>query len=431
MLQKLFGFDPKTMKVRTEIVAGITTFMTMAYILAINPVILADAGMEKGAVFTATALASALATILVAIYAKMPLAQAPSMGINAFFAYTIVIGLGHSWQTALAAVFVEGIVFILLTQFSIREKLINAIPKPLRITISAGLGLFIAFIGLKGAGIISASPATFVTLGELNSSTVIAILGIIICGSLMHLKVRGAMLFGILISTVLALVCGVIELPEGFTLLSYPSSLEPTFCQFDFHSLLSIDMIIVIFLLVFMDLFDTVGTLVATTTQGGLLDKEGKPLRMRQCLMSDAIATSTGAMLGTSTIGTYIESATGIAEGGRSGMTAFTTGLLFIVAIFMSPLFLLIPSIATCGALVCVGVLMMRGLKEVNFDDMTEGLPAFLTMLIMVLSYSIAEGIAFGIISYTTIKVLTGNYKQVHIATYILTLLLILRYLLR
>ncbi len=429
MLKKLFGFNPKTMNLRTECIAGLTTFLTMSYILAVNPDILSAASMDKGAVFTATALSSALATILLAFMAKLPFAQAPSMGINAFFAFTLVQGMGYSWETALAAVFLEGILFILLALLNIREKIVESIPLNMRFAISVGIGMFIAFIGLKNAGIIDADDATLVKLGVFTPTSLLAAAGILISAALMWKNVKGALFYGIIICTILGIPLGVTTVPENFTLVSMPQSLSPTFLKFDFGPLLSINMFIIIMILVFMDIFNTLGTLVGAAAQGGLMDKNGRVPRMKQAFLADAIGTSAGAMLGTSTVTTYVESTAGIAEGGRSGVTALVTGLLFLSALFFSPLFLLIPSAATTGALVIVGVLMVQAIKNINFSDISEALPAFIVILAMVLTYSIAEGIALGMLSYTFIKILTGQLKKISITLYILTVLFILKYI--
>ena len=429
MLKKFLGFDAQTMSLRTEFTAGLTTFLTMSYILAVNPEILSATSMDKGAVFTATALASAVATILLAFMAKLPLAQAPSMGINAFFAYTLVLGMGYSWQTALAATFVEGIVFILLTVFNIRDKVINSIPLNMRYAISVGIGMFIAFIGLKNAGIIEANEATFVALGKFTPVSLLAIFGILLSAMLMWRKVRGALFYSILICTAIGIPFGVTHIPDNFSFVSMPQSMAPTFMKFDFMSLLNFDMLIIILVLVFMDMFNTIGTLVGAAAQSGLMDKNGNVPRMKEALMADAIGTTFGAMCGTSTVTTYVESAAGIAEGGRSGVTAVTTGVLFILALFFAPIFLLVPGAATTGALVLVGILMIRIIKDINFTDISEALPAFITILTMVLTYSIAEGIALGLLSYTFIKIFTGQFRQVSLTLYILSILFIVRYL--
>lgn len=426
---KLVGFNPKTMKVRTEILAGVTTFLTMSYILAVNPDILSATGMDKGAVFTATALASAIATLLIAFLAKLPFAQAPGMGLNAFFAFTLVLGMGYSWQTALAAVFAEGIIFIIITVLNIREKVVNCIPLNLRYAMSVGIGMFIAFIGLKNSGIIVDNPATLVALGSFTNVSLVAVIGIILSGVLMAKGVKGALFYTILICTAIGIPMGVTTLPENFSPISIPPSMEPTFMHFDFKSLLNLDMFFIVMLLVFIDLFNTIGTLVGALAKTEMMDEKGNVPRMKQALLADAIGTSVGAVCGTSTVTTYVESAAGIAEGGRSGMTAAVTGGLFLVALLFAPVFLLVPSAATTGALVMVGVFMMDSIRKVEFDDVTETLPVFATILFMVLSYSIAEGMALGMMSYAILKLLTGRYKEVSITLYILTVLLILRYI--
>ena len=429
-LKKMLGFDSQTMNIKTEIVAGITTFLSMTYILAVNPEILSAAGMDKGAVFTATALASAIATLLLAFMAKMPFAQAPSMGLNAFFAYTLVIGMGYQWETALAAVFVEGIIFILLTAFNIREKVVDCIPASLRYAISAGIGMFIAFIGLKNAGIIDANPATFVTLGQFTPSSILAMVGIILSGVLLIKKVKGALFYSIIICTLAGIPFGITTIPEDFSLISMPKSIAPTFMKFDFAGLLSYDMLIIIFTLVFMDMFNTVGTLIGTATKANMMDSEGKLPRMKEAMMADAIGTSVGAVLGTSTVSTYVESALGIAEGGRSGLTALVVGLLFIFSLFFAPIFLLIPAAATTGALVIVGVLMMESIKHIELDDISEALPAFITMMMMVLTYSIAEGIILGMLCYVLVKFFSNKRKDIVPSMYVLGALFILKYIL-
>ena len=428
-LQRYLGFDPKTMNLRTEIIAGITTFLTMSYILAVNPDILSAASMDKGAVFTATALSSALATVLLAFLAKLPLAQAPGMGLNAFFALTSVQGMGYRWQTALTVVLVEGIIFVLLTIFNIRDKIVDCIPVNLRYAISVGIGMFIAFVGLKNIGVIVHNDATLVALGAFTPAALIGIFGILLSGVLCYRKVKGALFIGIIITTLVGIPFGVTSLPEGFSLVSSPQSMAPTFFQFDFSSLLDFDLIVVTVIMVFMDLFNTIGTLVGAANQAGMVTKEGNIPHMKEALLSDAVGTCIGAVCGTSTVTTFVESSAGIAEGGRSGVTSLVTGLLFLLALFFSPLFLVIPSAATAGALFIVGVFMMNGLKDINIDDMTEALPAFVTIMSMVLTYSIAEGIVLGLLSYCIMKIFTGRFKDVHPALYVLAVLFVLKYI--
>ena len=428
-LYRLVGFDPTKYKLRRELMAGLTTFLTMSYILAVNPDILSSTGMDKGAVFTATALASAIGTLLIAFLAKLPFAQAPSMGINAFFAFTLVMGMGYSWQAALAAVFVEGIIFILLTVFNIREQIVRCIPKNLRFAISAGIGFFIAFIGLKNAGIIVASEATFVTLGAFTPVATLAVIGIILSAVLMVLRVRGALFYSIILCTLIGIPMGVTEIPEGFVPVSLPKSIAPTFLQFDFAALLNLDMALTIFALVFMDIFNTVGTLIGAAAKTEMMDSEGNVRHIKEAMLADAVATSVGAVCGTSTVTTFVESGAGIAEGGRTGMTALATAGLFVVSLFLAPLFLLIPSAATTGALVLVGVLMLSSIQDIDLMDISEAMPSFITVLTMVLTYNIAEGMSLGLISYTLVKLLSGQWRQVSLTLYIVSTLLVLRYI--
>ena len=417
-LYRLLGFDPTKHNLRTELMAGLTTFLTMSYILAVNPDILSSTGMDKGAVFTATALASALGTVLIAFLAKLPFAQAPGMGINAFFAFTLVAGMGYSWQTALAA-------------FNVREQIVHCIPTTLRFAISAGIGFFIAFIGLKNSGVIVANPATLVSLGAFTPVSSLAVLGVILSAVLMKLRVRGALFYSIAACTLIGIPMGVTIIPEHFAPLSMPKSIAPTFLQFDFQSLLNPDMALTIFALVFMDIFNTIGTLIGAAANTEMMDEKGNVKNMKQALMADAIGTSVGAVLGTSTVTTFVESSAGIAEGGRTGMTALSTGLLFAVALFFAPLFLLIPSAATTGALVLVGVLMLSSIKDVDFHDISEALPAFVTVIMMILTYNIAEGMSLGLISYTLVKTFSGRWRHVSPTLYIVSALLVMRYVLQ
>ncbi|MDR1407873.1 MAG: NCS2 family permease [Tannerella sp.] len=429
MIRKLTGFDRRTMTVQTEIIAGVTTFLTMSYILAVNPAILGTTGMDRGAVFTATALASAIATILLALMAKLPFAQAPSMALNAFFAFTLVQGMGYSWETALTVMFVEGLIFILITFLNIREMILNAIPMSLRYAIPAGIGMFIAFIGLKNAGVVAASPATFVRLGDFTPTSLLAIAGILLSGVLSVRKVRGALFYSILICTVIGIPAGVTQIPESFLPVSMPQSLTPTFMHFNFSEFLTLDMAIVIFTLLFMNIFDTVGTLVGLASKTGVMDERGNIPRVKEAMMSDAIGTTVGAMLGTSTVTTYVESASGIAEGGRSGLTALVTGGFFLIALFFSPVFLLIPGAATTGALVLVGVFMMDSIRKIRIDDISEALPAFTTILMMVFTYSIADGMMLGLLCYVLVKLLSGKRREISPTMYILSAFFVLNYL--
>lgn len=425
-LSKLFGFDPRNMNVKTEILAGITTFLTMAYILAVNPNILGSVGMDKGAVFTTTAIVAVLATLVMALYAKMPFALAPGMGLNAFFAYTVCTTMGYSWQFALAAVFIEGLIFILLTVTNLRDIIVNAIPASLRNAIGPGIGLYIAFIGLKNGGVIVHSDATFVTLGAItHGAGLLSVIGIVLTSVLLILNVRGALLLGIL-GTAL------IGIPMGLTtyggLTSIPPSIAPIAFQFDFSQLFTIDMLIVIFTFLFIDMFDTIGTLVGVSTKAGMI-KDGKVPRLRKAFMADALGTTFGALLGSSTVTTYVESASGVAQGGRSGLTAFTTAVCFAVALLFAPIFLAIPGAATCPVLVIVGLFMLSPIKDIDFDDYSESIPAFICLIIMPLTYSISDGILIGIISYVLLNLLSRKYRKLTPAMYVLAVLFVLKYI--
>lgn len=430
ILQKVLGFDPKTMRKRTEVVAGATTFLTMCYILAVNPTILSTTGMDRGALFTSTAIAAAIATLLLAFMAKLPFAQAPSMGLNAFFAYTLCQAMGYSWQQSLAIMLIEGIVFLLITFINVREAILNAIPENLRHAISVGIGMFIAFIGLKNAGIIVSSPATFVTLGKFTPAAILGVIAILLSGVLMARKVKGALFVGIIATTVIGIPLGVTEIPSHWIPVSMPQSLSPIFCQFDFSDIINFRTLMVVISLLLVNIFDTVGTLVGLAYKTNIVRPDGTIPKIKKAMMSDAIGTTCGAFLGSSTLTTYVESASGIAEGGRSGLTSFTTGILFIVALFLSPLFMLIPSAATSGALVLVGVLMLDSVKRLNLADVSEAFPAFITMITMVLCYSIADGICLGILSFVILKLCTGKWKQVNMTLVILSLIFIANFIL-
>lgn len=429
ILQKLLGFDPKTMRKRTEVVAGATTFLTMCYILAVNPTILSTTGMDRGALFTSTAIAAAIATLLLAFMAKLPFAQAPSMGLNAFFAYTLCQAMGYSWQQSLAIMLIEGIVFLLITFINVRQAILNAIPENLRHAISVGIGMFIAFIGLKNAGIIVSSPATFVTLGKFTPAAILGVIAILLSGVLMARKVKGALFVSIIATTVIGIPLGVTEIPSHWIPVSMPQSLSPIFCQFDFSGLINFRTLMVVISLLLVNIFDTVGTLVGLAYKTNIVRPDGTIPKIKEAMMSDAIGTSCGAFLGSSTLTTYVESASGIAEGGRSGLTSFTTGILFIVALFLSPLFMLIPSAATSGALVLVGVLMLDSVKRLNLADVSEAFPVFITMITMVLCYSIADGICLGILSFVILKLCTGKWKQVNMTLVILSLIFIANFI--
>jgi adenine/guanine/hypoxanthine permease len=429
MLEKFFQLKENKTTVRTEILAGITTFMTMAYILAVNPSILSATGMDKNALFTATALASVIATLVMALVAKLPFALAPGMGLNAFFAFTVVLGMGHSWQFALTAVFLEGIIFIILTAFNIRELIVNAIPMAMKHAVSAGIGLFIAFIGLQNAGVIVNNDAVLVGLGDMGSASVIlALIGVVLTGVLLALKVKGALLIGIFTVTVAGIPFSVTNLPES-SLLSLPPSIAPIFMKFEFKEIFTLDMLIVLFTFLFVDMFDTVGTLVGVSDKAGMLDKQGRVPRVKQALFADAIGTTAGAMLGTSTVTTYVESAAGVAEGGKTGLTSLSVAGMFVIALFFAPVFTMVPGAATAPALVLVGFFMMSPILKINFDDYTEAIPAFLTIIMMPLTYSIAEGIVFGMLSYVLLKVLTGKQKDLTVVMVVLAALFILKFL--
>ncbi len=429
MLNRFFQLKENNTSVKTEIVAGVTTFMTMAYILAVNPDILSSTGMDKNALFTATALSAMVATLVMALVARLPFALAPGMGLNAFFAFTVVLGMGYSWQFALTAVFLEGIIFLLLTLFNIRELIVNAIPLSLKHAVSAGIGLFIAFIGLQNSGIIVNNDATLVGLGNMGSATVlIAAGGIVLTAVLLALNVKGALLIGIFVATIAGLPFGVTQMPEGH-LVDIPPSLEPIFWKFDFSRVFSFDMLIILFTFLFVDMFDTVGTLVGVSSKAGMLDKEGRVPRVKQALFADSVGTTVGAILGTSTVTTYVESASGVAEGGKTGLTSLTTAALFFVALFFAPLFTMVPAAATAPALVLVGFFMMSPILKINFDDFTEAIPAFIAIIIMPLTYSIAEGIVFGMLSYVLLKVLTGKFKDISPVMVILAFLFVLKFL--
>ena len=432
MIQKLFGFNPATMTLRKEVIGGITTFLTMAYILAVNPSILSATGMDAGAVFTTTCLSAVVGTLVMALYAKLPFALAPGMGLNAFFAYTVVLTMGYSWQFALTAVLIEGIIFILLTVTGLRKYIVNAIPLVLRRAISPGIGLFIAFVGLKSAGIVTSSEATFITLGNMHDPAVLlGIFGIVLTASLLVKGVTGSLLIGILITTVVGIPFGITNFGG---ILSAPPSIEPIFWQFEWHNLLTIDMVVVVLTFLFIDMFDTIGTLIGVSNRAGMVDDDGNVKNLNQAFMADAVGTTVGAMLGSSTVTTYVESASGVNVGGRSGLTSFTTALCFTFALLFAPLFLAIPSQATAAALVLVGVMMMHDVRKVDFSDYVTGIPCFICIVLMPLTYSISDGILMGVISYVLIHLLSGTLKDkdarnnINWATILMAILFICRY---
>ena len=429
LLEKALGFDPKSMKLRTELIAGATTFLTMSYILAVNPAILSSTGMDKGALFTATALAAAIATLLLAFMAKLPFAQAPSMGLNAFFAYTLCQTMGYTWQQSLAIMLIEGIVFIIITFFNVREMILDSIPHNLRYAISAGIGMFIAFIGLKNAGIIVAKEATFVGLGAFTNGCILGIIAILLSGILMAKKVKGSLFWSIIATTIIGIPMGVTVFPDHWLPVSAPQDISPLFCKFDFAGMFNLKTALVVFSLLLVNIFDTIGTLMGLADKTGIVEANGNIPHVKEAMMSDAIGTTCGAMLGSSTLTTYVESASGIAEGGRSGVTSFTVGLLFILSLLLSPIFLLIPSAATSGALVMVGVLMLDSVKKINLQDISEAFPAFITMITMVLCYSIADGICLGILSFVIMKLCTRQWKDLNWTLCILAVLFVLNFI--
>lgn len=430
-LQKTFGLNPAKHSVRTEIIAGITTFLTMAYILAVNPSIfsaLESQGMPTNAVFTATALAAIVGCLVMSIYAKKPFGLAPGMGLNAFFVYTVCLAMGHPWQMALTAIFLEGILFILLTVTNVRKLIVDAIPVTMKRAIGAGIGLYIAFIGLKSAGIIVNSEATSVALGSFSEPAVIlSIIGFLITSVLVILNVKGGMLLGIIATTLIGIPMGVTNF-NG--VMSTPPSIEPIFCQFEWSQILSWDMVAIVFTFLFIDMFDTIGTVVGVSVKSGMVDKDGNVDGINKVLMADAVATVAGAVFGTSTTTTYIESASGVSEGGRTGLTSFTIAVCFAIALMFSPLFLAIPGAATGPVLFIVGVMMASPVRDIDWSDYSEAIPAFVTMLLMPLAYSISDGIMLGMITYTLLNALAGKLKKVSVMMWILAVLFILRYML-
>ncbi|MDE5891700.1 MAG: NCS2 family permease [Acetatifactor sp.] len=452
MLEKFFKLKENNTNMKTEIMAGITTFMTMAYILAVNPNILSATGMDKQAILLATALASFLGTVLMALLANYPFALAPGMGLNAYFAYTVVIGYGYSWQIALLAVFIEGLIFIVLSVTNVREAIFNAIPMTLKSAVSAGIGLFIAFIGMQNAKIVVNNDSTLVSyqnfkenFSSVGMGALLALIGVLITAFLLIKKVKGGILFGILATWVLGIICELTHLyvpnielgmysviPSSFVSFDF-SPLGSTFGQVfkaDFSTVKVLDMVVIVFAFLFVDIFDTLGTLIGVSSKANMLDKDGKLPRIKGALLADAIATSAGAVLGTSTTTTYVESASGVTEGGRTGLTAVVTGLLFLLAIVFSPLFLTIPSFATAPALIIVGFYMIGSVAKINWDNMLEAIPAFLCIACMPLMYSISEGIAVGVISWTILHLCSGKTKgKVSILMYVLTVLFVLKYI--
>ena len=428
MLKKLFGFDEKVTTVRTEILAGVTTFLTMSYILAVNPVMFSQLeGMTAGAVFTATALAAIVGSLAMALWGKLPFGLAPGMGLNAFFVYTVCLGMGYSWQFALTAVFIEGLIFILLTLTNLREAIVNAIPDSMKNAIGAGIGLFIAFIGLQNAGIIINNDSTLVSLGDITSGApLLAMIGLLITGLLTVKNVRGGLLIGLLATTVIGIPMG---LTDYNGVMSMPHSLSDIAFQFEWENIFTLDMVVVVFTLIFIDMFDTIGTLVGVCTKANMIGPDGRIPRVKQAFMADAIATTLGACLGTSTTTTYVESASGVAQGGRSGLTAFAVTCCFAISLFFSPLFLAIPSAATAPVLIIVGLFMLSPIKNIALEDYAESVPAFVTIIMMPMAYSISDGILIGMITYVLLNMLCGNFKRITPTMYILAVLFILKYI--
>lgn len=431
MLKKLFGFDNTKTTIKTEILAGVTTFLTMSYILAVNPAIFKGL-MPEGPVFTATALAAIIGCVAMAFIGKLPFGLAPGMGLNAFFVYYVCAptedgGMGCSWQFALTAVLIEGLVFILLTVTNLRTAIVNAIPKNMRYAIGCGIGLFIAFVGLKEGGIIVASEGTLVQLGNITEGpALLTVIGILITGLLYAKKVPGALLIGILATTTIGIP---MELTSCERIISSPESIEPIFWKFEWSRIFTLDMLIVVFTFLFIDIFDTMGTLIGVCTKANIVDKDGKIARINQAFMADAIATTAGAALGTSTTTTYAESAAGVDQGGRSGLTAFAVACCFAIALLFSPLFLSIPSSATAPVLILVGLLMIEPIKKIDFNDLTESIPAFICIIMMPLTYSISNGILLGMISYVVLNMLCGQFRKITVTMYILAVLFILKYI--
>ena len=454
-LDKIFHLKENHTDVKTEVMAGITTFMTMAYILAVNPNILSASGMDRGAVFTATALSAFIATCLMALLSNYPFVLAPGMGLNAYFTYTVVLGMGYTWQQALAAVFVEGIIFILLSLTNVREAIFNSIPMNLKHAVSVGIGLFIAFIGLQNAKIVVGNDSTLVSIFSFKSSVaegtfssqgitvLLALIGVLVTAILLAKNIKGGILWGILITWILGIICQLTHLyvpnadlgyysllPDFSNGISVPSMM-PTFMKMDFSIVFSLDFVVIMFAFLFVDMFDTLGTLIGVASKADMLDKDGKLPKIKGALLSDAVGTSVGAVCGTSTVTTFVESASGVAEGGRTGLTSLVAGVLFALSLLLSPIFLAIPSFATAPALIVVGYLMLTSVTKIDFNDMTEAIPCFIAIIAMPFMYSISEGISMGVISYVIINVITGKAKEkkISLLMYILAVLFILKYI--
>lgn len=427
LMQKLFGFDSTKHSARIEIMAGITTFLTMAYILAVNPDIMGASGMDKGAIFTTTVLVSAFATLLMGLYAKMPFALAPGMGLNAFFAYSICLMMGYSWQFALTAVFIEGVIFILMTVTNLRDMIVNVIPDSLKSAISIGIGFFIAFIGLQNADVIVKNDATLVSFGDPSSPVVIlTAIGLVITSVLLVKNVKGALLIGIVTTTLIGIPFGVTKFDGVF---STPPSIAPIFCKLEWSKIFTPEMFAIVFSLLFVDLFDTIGTIIGVTSRAGMADKNGHIPNLKKAFMVDSIATTAGAIMGSSTVTTFVESAAGVNAGGRSGLTAFTAGICFLMALFLAPFFLAVPAAATTPVLIIVGVMMMAEIRKINFEQFSEAIPAFVCMFCIPMTYSISDGIILGHLSYVGINLCCGNWRKLKVGMYILAAIFVLKFI--
>lgn len=427
MLEKLFKLKQNKTTVRTELVAGVITFLTMSYILVVNPNILGATGMDRSALFTATALATVLGTLFMAFIPNLPVAQAPGMGLNSFFAFSVVIGLGYTWQMALTAVFIQGIIFVLLTLFNIRELIVKSIPGTIKNAIPVGIGLFITLLGLQNAGLIVKDENTMVTLGAMSNPHVwVALLGLILTAVLFYKKVHGAFLIGIAAATIFAVILGLVHFPEG-SVVALPPDISPIFVQFEWSNIFTFDMLIVVFTFLFVNMFDTIGTLLGVTSKIGITDENGDFPQLKRALFADALGTTFGAILGTSTVTSYVESASGVAVGGRTGLTALSTAAMFALALFFAPLFLMVPASATAPALILVGLFMITSVVKINFEDMTEALPAFLTIVMMPFAFSIAQGIVFGMLSFVILKTLSGKLKHISITMWVIFVLFIVK----
>ncbi|MDY5434945.1 NCS2 family permease [Bacteroides pyogenes] len=427
MLQKLFKLKEHKTNVRTEIVAGIITFLTMSYILVVNPNILSQAGMDRAALFTATAIASVAGTLFMALIPNLPIAQAPGMGLNSFFAFSVVLGLGYSWQMALTAVFIEGIIFLVLTACNIREMIVNTIPKSIKDAIPVGIGLFIALIGMQNAGLIVKNSNTMVSMGSMSDPHIwVALLGLAVTAVLFIKNVHGSFLIGIIASTIFAVFLGLVKLPEE-GIFSLPPDISPVFMSFEWKHLFSLDMLIVVFTFLFVNLFDTIGTLLGVASKANLLDEEGNFPQIKKALFADALGTTVGAILGTSTVTSFVESTSGVASGGRTGLTSLSTAMMFALSLLFAPLFLMVPAAATAPALIIVGLFMISSVLKINFNDLSESFPAFLTIVMMPFSFSIANGIVFGMLSFVILKALSSRVKQISLTMWVIFTLFIIK----